>query len=83
MKLLNYIPRHAFIVFFWCAIFAAIVCLGSMVAFLVLMPDDEHGRRGTVTGLRAFSPGFLAAVLLAGACFRVLRSTRMPSDPSY
>jgi hypothetical protein len=76
MKILNYIPRHAFIVFFWCAIFTAVVCLGSIVAFLVLMPNDEHGRRGIFTAFRAFSPGMLAGVLIAGASYRVLRLTR-------
>ena len=72
MRLLNYIPRHAFIVFFWCAIFTAIVCLGSMIAFVVLMPDNEHGR----PAFRAFKPGLLAGVLIAVASYRVLRSTR-------
>lgn len=80
MKVLNYIPRHAFFVFFWCAIFTAIVCLGSIIAFLVLMPDNEHGRRGIFTAFRAFSPGFLAAVLIAGASYHVLRSTRRLGD---
>ena len=80
MKVLNYIPRHAFTVFFWCAIFTAIVCLGSIVAFLVLMPHNDHGRRGIFTAFRAFSPGFLAAVLIAVASYRVLRSTRNISD---
>jgi hypothetical protein len=76
MKVLNYIPRHAFTVFFGCAIFTAIVCLVSIIAFLVLMPDNEHGRRGIFTAVRAFSPGFLVAVLIAGASYRVLHSTR-------
>lgn len=80
MKVLNYIPRHAFIVFFWCAVFTAVVCVGSIIAFLVLMPDDEHGRRGIVTAFRAYSPGVLAGVLLAGASYRVLRSTRKLAD---
>jgi hypothetical protein len=82
MKILNYLPRHAFIVFFWCAIFTAIICLGSITAFLVLMPDDEHGRRGIFTAFRAFSPGVLAAVLIAAASYRVLRATRRGSDKS-
>ena len=76
MKILNYIPRHAFVVFFWCAILAATMCLGSIVAFLVLMPDNEHGRQGVFTAYRAFGPGFLVAVLIAGASYRVLRATR-------
>jgi len=80
MKILNYIPRHAFVVFFWCAIFAATMCLGSIVAFLVLMPDNEHGRQGVFTAFRAFSPGLLAAVLIAAASYRVLCSTRNISD---
>jgi hypothetical protein len=80
MKVLNYIPRHAFIVFFWCAIFTAIVCLGSIVAFLVLMPDNEHGRQGIVTAFRAYTPGVLVALLIAGASYRVLRSTRQPQE---
>ncbi len=80
MKILNYIARHAFTVFFWCAIFTAIVCLGSIIALLVLMPDNEHGKRGIFTAFRAFSPGFLVAVLIAGASYRVLRSTRKPGD---
>lgn len=80
MKPLDYIPRHAFVVFFWCAIFTAATCLGSVVTFLVLMPDNEHGRQGVFTALRAFSPGFLAAVLIAVASHRVLRSTRNVSD---
>jgi hypothetical protein len=80
MKILNYIPRHAFIVFFWWAIFTAAVCLGSIIAFLVVMPDDEHGRQGIFTAFRAYSPGFLVAVLIAGASYRVLRATRKVSD---
>lgn len=77
MKILDYIPRHAFVVFFWCATVTAIICLGSITAFLVLMPDNEHGRRGIFTAFRAFSPGLLAAVLIAVASFRVLRATRV------
>ena len=80
MKVLNYIPRHAFTVFFWCAIFTATVCLGSIIAFLVLMPDNENGRQGVFTAYRAFGPGFLVAVLIAGASYRVLRATRKLSD---
>ena len=80
MKVLDYIPRHAFIVFFWCAVFTAVACLGSIVVFLLLMPDNEHGRQGIITAFRAFSPGFLIAVLIAGASYRVLRSTRKLSD---
>lgn len=80
MKILKYLPRHAFIVFFWCALFTTIVCLGSILAFLVLMPDDEHGRRGIFTAFRAFSPGLLAGVLIAGASYRVLRSTKKLSE---
>jgi hypothetical protein len=76
MKILNHVPRHAFIVFFWCATFTAIICLGSIVAFLVLMPDNEHGRQGVVTAYRAFGPGLLVAALVAGASCRVLRATR-------
>lgn len=76
MKILNYLPRHAFIVFFWIAIFTATVCLGSIVAFLTLMPDNEHGRQAIFTALRAFGPGFLVAVLIAGVSYRVLRATR-------
>jgi len=75
-KILNYIPRHAFVVFFYCAIFTATIRLGSIIAFLVLMPDNEHGRYGVCTAFRAFSPGFLAAVLIAVASYRVLLSTR-------
>lgn len=78
MKILSSIPRHAFIVFFWCAIFTATVCLGSIIAFLVLMPEDEHGRRGISTAYRAFSPGLLGAVLIAGASYRALRASRKP-----
>jgi hypothetical protein len=80
MRILNYIPRHAFIVFFWCAILTAIVCLGSIAAFLVLVPNDEHARRGIFTAFRAFSPGFLAAVFIAAASNRVLRATRNVSE---
>ena len=80
MKVLNHIPRHAFIVFFWCATLTAVICLGSIIAFLVLMPDNEHGRQGIVTSFRAFSPGLLVAVLIAGASYRVLRSTRKLRD---
>jgi hypothetical protein len=80
MKVLNYIPRHAFIVFFWCAILTAVACLGSIIAFLLLMPDNEHGRQGIFTAFRAFGPGFLIAVLIAGASYRVLRSTRKLSN---
>ena len=76
MKILNYIPRHAFIVFFWCAIFTAVVCAGSMIAFVVLMPENEHGRQGILTGFRAFTPGLLAGVLIAAASYRVLHATR-------
>jgi hypothetical protein len=76
LKIFNYIPRHAFIVFFWCAIFTAVICLGAMIAFLVLMPDNEHGRQGIITAFRAYSPGLLAAGLIAGASYRVLRATR-------
>ena len=75
-KVLNYFPRHAFTVFFWCAIFSAVACLGSIVSFLWLMPDNEHGRQGIFTAFRAFSPGLLVAVLIAGASYRVLRSMR-------
>ena len=80
MKILNYIPRHAFIVFFWCSILTAIICLGSVTAFLVLMSNDEHGGQGIFTAFRAFSPGFFAAVLIAVASYRVLRATRNISD---
>jgi hypothetical protein len=66
MKISDSISRHAFIVFFWCAVFTAIVCLESIAAFVVLMPDNEHGRQGVYTAYRAFGPGVLAAVLIAG-----------------
>jgi len=80
MTVLNIIPRHAFIIFFWCAIAAALACLGSIVAFLVLMPDNEHGRHGMFTAIRAFGPGVLVGSLIAGASYRVLRSTRSLRD---
>ena len=82
MKILNDIPRHAFVVFFWCAIITGIICLGSIIALLVLvlMPDSEQGRPGIFAGFRAFSTGFLAAVLIAVTSYRVLRSTRNISD---
>lgn len=75
MKVLNYIPRHAFKIFFWCAVIASVVCLASILAFLVLMPDTEHGRKGIIIAFRAFSPGFLGAVVIAGLSWRVLSVT--------
>ena len=76
MKILEYIPRHAFIVFFWVAVFTAIVCLGSIAAFLVLMPDNEHGRQAIATACRTFGSGVLVAGLIMAASHRVLRATR-------
>ena len=48
-----------------------------MVAFWVLMPDNEHGRRAILTAHRAFGPGLLAGLLIAIASFRALRATRV------
>jgi len=76
MKIFQDIPRQAYLVFFGCAVFTALVCLGSIVAFWVLMPDNEHGRRAILTSYRAFGPGLLAGVWIAIASFRVLRATR-------
>ena len=76
MKILEYIPRHAFVVFFWVAVFTAIVCLGSIAAFLVLMPENEHGRQAILTAYRTFGSGTLVAVLITVASYRVLRATR-------
>lgn len=77
MTIPSYIPRHAFVVFFWCAIFTATVRRGSIIVFLVLMPEDEHGRRGISTAYRAFSPGLPGAVLIAGASYRVRGSKKL------
>jgi hypothetical protein len=77
VKILKDIPRHAYHVFFWCAVFTAVVCLGSIAAFWVLMPDNEHGRRAIQTAHRAFGPGLLAGVGIAVTSFRALRAFRI------
>lgn len=82
MKILNHVPRHAFVVFFWGAIITGIICLGSIIALLVLvlMPDSEQGRPGIFAGFRAFSAGLLAAVLIAVTSYRVLHFSRNISE---
>ena len=82
MKIFNYIPRHAFIVFFWCATATALICLASIAAFFVLMPDDVHGQRGIATAVRAYSPGVYGAVLIAVGSYWVLRASRKVADPA-
>ena len=76
MKIFEYIPRRAFIVFFWVAVFTAIVCLGSIAAFMVLMPDNEHGRQAIFTAYRTFGSAVLVAGLIIVASYRLLRATR-------
>jgi hypothetical protein len=76
MKSSYNIPRHAHIVFLWCSIFAALISLGSIMAFMVLMPENDHGRQAILTACRAFGPGFLASVLIASISYRALRLRR-------
>jgi hypothetical protein len=76
------LPRHALVVFFWCALLTALLCIASIAAFLWLMPENEHGRRGIVTAYQAFLPGIVIAGLIAVISFRLLRKTSRGTNHS-
>jgi RsiW-degrading membrane proteinase PrsW (M82 family) len=77
MKIQNYMPRQACITFLgWFAIcwsVASVIFMGSIITFVVLMPNDQYGWQGIRSAFWSFLPGVLISVYLAFSSVRELR----------
>lgn len=86
MNIQNYMPNRACVAFLrWSIILwslCLVIYLGSIVAFVVLMPNDKHGWQGIRTAFLSFSPGALLAAYLIISSYRELRSIKNASESS-
>ncbi len=86
MNIQSYMPNRAFVAFlrlwiiFWSL--CLVIYLGSIIAFVVLMPNDKHGWQGIRTAFWSFSPGALLAGYLIISSYRELRSIKSAFESS-